>query len=228
MLVLSLDSSSIASVALSRDGEVLSRFDTTDTRSHAEALAPAVQDLMTEAGLTGADLDAVLVGTGPGPFTGLRAGLVTARTLGFVWGLPVHGMCSLDAVALHVAPAALTAGHTEFVVVTDARRKELYRRSYRVHEDEFGPAITPTDDPRVGAPEDVPELPCYGSGAALYPDRLSRAVPGFAELHPSAADLARVAWALTCRGHELSTDTSPLYLRDSDAKVPASPKRATR
>ncbi|MEX5309234.1 tRNA (adenosine(37)-N6)-threonylcarbamoyltransferase complex dimerization subunit type 1 TsaB [Kocuria sp. CPCC 205297] len=228
MLVLSLDSSSIASVALSRDGEVLSRFDTVDTRSHAEALAPAVHDLMAEAGLTGTDLDAVLVGTGPGPFTGLRAGLVTGRTLGFAWALPVHGVCSLDAAAFHVAPEALAAGHAEFVVVTDARRKELYRRSYRVREDELGPVITPLGDPRVGPPEDVPALPCYGSGAGLYPDRLSHAVPGFSDLHPSAADLARAAWAITSRGQELSTDTSPLYLRDSDAKVPATPKRATR
>ena len=128
--MLSLDSSSIASVALSRDGEVLSRFDTVDTRSHAEALAPAVHDLMAEAGLTGTDLDAVLVGTGPGPFTGLRAGLVTGRTLGFAWALPVHGVCSLDAAAFHVAPEALAAGHAEFVVVTDARRKEVYWAAY--------------------------------------------------------------------------------------------------
>ncbi|RUQ09467.1 tRNA (adenosine(37)-N6)-threonylcarbamoyltransferase complex dimerization subunit type 1 TsaB, partial [Kocuria sp. HSID17582] len=113
MLLLSLDSSSIASVAVSRDGEVLERFDTTDTRSHAEALAPAVQDLMTRAGLTGADLDGILVGTGPGPFTGLRAGLVSARALGFAWDLPVHGLCSLDAVAHHVAPLALAAGEPE-------------------------------------------------------------------------------------------------------------------
>ena len=138
-------------------------------------------------------------------------------------------VCRGTACSLPVTtPEALAAGHAEFVVVTDARRKELYRRSYRVREDELGPVIIPTEDPRVGAPEDVPELPCYGSGAGLYPDRLSRAVPGFAELHPSAADLARAAWALTRRGQELSTDTSPLYLRDSDAKVPASPKRATR
>ena len=75
VLVLSLDSSSIASVALSRDGEVLREFATSDTRSHAEALAPAVRDLMSAQGVTGAELDALLVGTGPGPFTGLRAGL---------------------------------------------------------------------------------------------------------------------------------------------------------
>ena len=98
--MLSLDSSSIASVALSRDGEVLREFATSDTRSHAEALAPAVRDLMSAQGVTGAELDALLVGTGPGPFTGLRAGLATARSLGFAWDLPVHGLCSLDAVAL--------------------------------------------------------------------------------------------------------------------------------
>ncbi|CAL8899059.1 tRNA (adenosine(37)-N6)-threonylcarbamoyltransferase complex dimerization subunit type 1 TsaB [Kocuria varians] len=226
MLVLSLDSSSIASVALSRDGEVLERFDTTDTRSHAEALAPAVQELMARAGLTGADLDAVLVGTGPGPFTGLRAGLVTARTLGFAWDLPVHGLCSLDAVAHRVGPLALAAGHPEFAVAIDARRKELYWRRYRVAE-EGGVVVLPAGDPQVSAPKQLPDVPCYGSGTALYPDRVPRPAVEGTDVAPSAADLARAAWSVTSRGGELSTDTSPLYLRESDAKVPGAPKRAT-
>ncbi|MCT2171208.1 MULTISPECIES: tRNA (adenosine(37)-N6)-threonylcarbamoyltransferase complex dimerization subunit type 1 TsaB [Kocuria] len=227
MLVLSLDSSSIASVALSRDGEVLRDFATTDTRSHAEALAPAVRDLLSTQGVTGAELDALLVGTGPGPFTGLRAGLATARALGFAWEVPVHGLCSLDAVAHRVAPTARSAGHPEFLVAIDARRKELYWRRYRVHDDAAGTCAVPVAAPQVGAPEELPDLPCAGPGAGLYPDRIARPLTGSHELHPTAADLARAAWALTSRGTRLSTDTSPLYLRESDAKVPASLKRVT-
>jgi len=226
VLVLSLDSSSIASVALARDGEVLRESATTDTRSHAEALAPAVRDVLSAEGLTGADLDAVLVGTGPGPFTGLRAGLATARALGFAWGLPVHGLCSLDAAAHRIAPRLAEAGHEEFAVVIDARRKELYWRPYRVLEDTAATAVA-LSEPRVGAPEDVPALPSCGPGTALYPQRLTHPVPGTGDLHPTAADLARAAWALTSRGTPLSTDTSPLYLRESDAKVPAFAKRTT-
>ena len=226
VLVLSLDSSSIASVALSRDGEVLREFATSDTRSHAEALAPAVRGLMSAQGVTGAELDALLVGTGPGPFTGLRAGLATARALGFAWDLPVHGLCSLDAVAHRVAPTVRSAGHPEFLVAIDARRKELYWRHYRV-DDDAGTLATPVSAPQVGAPEELPDLPCAGPGAGLYPDRLAHPLRGTEELHPTAAELARAGWALTSRGTPLSTDTSPLYLRDSDAKVPASLKRVT-
>ncbi|MDO4918734.1 tRNA (adenosine(37)-N6)-threonylcarbamoyltransferase complex dimerization subunit type 1 TsaB [Kocuria sp.] len=220
MLVLTLDSASIASVALSRDGEVLREFATPDTRSHAEALAPAVRDLMAAEGITGSQLDGILVGTGPGPFTGLRAGLVTARALAFAWELPVHGLCSLDAVAHRVAQDA-PGNRPEFVVATDARRRELYWRVYRAVTDRDGVLAVPTGEPRVGPAEDVPALPCHGPGAALYPDRLAQPVQAGAHLQPTAADLARAAWALTRRGHELSTDTSPLYLRDSDAQVPA-------
>ena len=227
MLVLSLDSASIASVALSRDGHVLRETATRDTRSHAEALAPAVRELLAAEALTGLSLDAVLVGTGPGPFTGLRAGLVTARTLGFAWGLPVFGLCSLDAAAHRAAPLVSEQGETEFAVVTDARRKELYWREYTVCTDDDGVRAVPLGAPRVGPPEDVPPLPSVGSGTGLYPDRLTRVVPGTAELHPTAADLARAAWDLTSRAETLSTDTAPLYLRDSDAKVPASVKRAS-
>lgn len=227
MLVLSLDSSSTASVALARDGEVLERFDTADTRSHAEALAPAVQDLMARTGLTGEDLDGILVGTGPGPFTGLRAGLVSARALGFAWNLPVYGLCSLDAVAHHVVPLALEAGEPEFVVATDARRKELYFRRYRLTGSHDRPEAVPAGEPGVAAPEDLPGMPCYGSGAGLYPDRVPRLAAQGTDVAPSAADLARAAWALTSRGGALSTDTTPLYLRESDARVPGAPKRAT-
>ena len=227
MLVLSLDSASIASVALSRDGEVLRETATADTRSHAEALAPAVHDLLAAEGLTGRSLDAVLVGTGPGPFTGLRAGLVTARTLGFAWGLPVHGLCSLDAAAHRAAPLLTEQGVAEFAVVTDARRKELYWRTYTVHTDDDGVRAVPASDPRVGPAENVPAVASVGPGTGLYPDRLARVVPGTADLHPTAADLARAAWALTSRGETLFTDTAPLYLRDSDATVPASVKRTS-
>ena len=224
--MLSLDSSSNASVALSRDGVVLRETATADTRSHAEALAPAVRELMAAEGVTGQDLDSVLVGTGPGPFTGLRAGLATARALGFAWQLPVHGLCSLDAAAHRVAPLVAEQGREEFVVAIDARRKELYWRRYGVRQDAHGAAAVPHGEPQVGAPEEVPDLPCCGPGAALYPRRLAEPVDATAELSPSAADLARAAWALTRRGADLSTDTTPLYLRESDAKVPAAVKRA--
>ena len=224
--MLSLDSSSIASAALTRNGEVLAEFATRDTRSHAEALAPAVYNLLGQADTDPSQLTAILVGTGPGPFTGLRAGLVSARTFGFAWNLPVYGLCSLDALAHRAAQAAQEKA--EFVVATDARRKELYWGRYQVHADGHGRFARPTEGPRVTAPGDLPKLPVHGRGAGLYAEQLPHAVTESADWQPTAADLSRAAWALQERGTDLSTDTSPLYLRDSDAKVPAQRKKALR
>ena len=224
--MLSLDSSSIASAALTRNGEVLAEYATRDTRSHTETLAPAVYNLLGQADVEPSQLKAILVGTGPGPFTGLRAGLVSARTLGFAWQRPVYGMRSLDALAHRAAQG--TAEGTEFLVATDARRKELYWGRYSAHEDGHGRYARSSGGPQVTAPDQLPDLPAYGYGAGLYTEQLPRVVTESAGWQPTAADLSRAAWALQERGVELSTDTAPLYLRESDAKVAAQRKKALR
>lgn len=252
MLLLCLDSSSAASVALvgSPDdpraapvpedgggretgaGRVLAGWSTEDTRSHAEVLTPAVQRILAEAQVAPTDLDGLLVGTGPGPFTGLRAGLVTARVLGFGWRLPVHGLSSLAALAHDVA--ALPPAHrpSSFAVATDARRRELYWAAYRLPP---GQPPLLVDGPRVGPAETVPELPVYGRGAGLYPERLPLAVtepvPGGppqdpSRWQPTAGSLGLAALSLLAAGRPLSEDVRPQYLRDSDAKVPGPRKRA--
>jgi tRNA threonylcarbamoyl adenosine modification protein YeaZ len=216
-----LDTSAAASAALLQDGTVLGEFASADTRSHSEVLAPAVQDLLRGAGARGADLDGIAVGVGPGPFTGLRAGLATARTLAFVWGVPLHGVMSLDALALEAA-ASLPAG-TGFLAATDARRHEVYWARYRSPEaPEDLPALL--DGPHVGPAGELPDLPVFGAGAGLYPGLL-RAAPGFSTALPHAAALGRVASARLAAGLPL-LDTTPLYLRESDAKVPGPRKRA--
>ncbi|QTF72247.1 tRNA (adenosine(37)-N6)-threonylcarbamoyltransferase complex dimerization subunit type 1 TsaB [Arthrobacter woluwensis] len=230
--VLSIDTSAIAGAAILRtapDGvEVLARFATEDTRSHAEVTAPAVAGLLEETGLTGNDLDAIIVGVGPGPFTGLRAGLTVARTLGFAWGLPVHGVMSLDAIAAE----AVDAGAPErFLVATDARRKEVYWALYT--HDAGAPVLL--DGPHVQLPAEVPlgELlgdaaargtAVYGAGAGLYPEALPP-VEGFAHTQPGAVALGKLALQRLARGEQL-LDTEPLYLRESDAQVPGPRKRA--
>lgn len=215
MLILSIDTSAAASAALVDDGIVVSRFATADTRSHAEVLAPAIRDLLSEAGEP--RVDALAVGVGPGPFTGLRAGIATARTLGFVWNVPVYGVMSLDALALEVAAHA----DGDFLVATDARRKEVYWARYSCGS--AGPQLM--DGPHVGVPESLPSLPVYGRGAGLYEDRLN-IVKGFTESTPDASALGRVAQLTLSAGQPLR-DTTPLYLRESDAKVPGPRKKAT-
>src|SRR6478609_6422664 len=95
---------------------------------HAEQLAPLIERALAEAGIVRQDLTAIAAGIGPGPYTGLRVGLVTARTLGFVLDLPVYGVCSLDALAVEAVETG--AVDRDFVVATDARRKEVYLARY--------------------------------------------------------------------------------------------------
>ncbi|MCC3290313.1 tRNA (adenosine(37)-N6)-threonylcarbamoyltransferase complex dimerization subunit type 1 TsaB [Arthrobacter sp. zg-Y1110] len=221
MLILSIDTSAIASAALlNGEGEILASFATEDTRSHAEVLAPGIAGLLADAGITGQDLDAVVVGVGPGPFTGLRAGIATARTLAFAWDKPLHGVMSLDAIAVDAALDAWRLGIDEFAVATDARRKEVYWAGYR----STGGTPELLDGPHVSGPGEVPALPVYGAGAGLYPDTL-HVVEGFADAQPTAAALGRTAVVRLVRGLPLLPST-PLYLRESDAKVPGPRKRA--
>ena len=148
MLILALDSSAIASVALGRlDGQTLTLLasrSTEDTRSHAEVMAPFVTEVLAEAGVRGQDIDAVITGTGPGPFTGLRAGIVTARSLAFAWNKPLYGIMSLTALAERAEGTARASGHTRFLVASDARRKEIYSAVYELTESGYQLESGPT------------------------------------------------------------------------------------
>ena len=158
--------------------EVLAERVTVDARAHAERLTPNVIAALADAGLTVNDLGAVVVGCGPGPFTGLRVGMATAAAYGHALGIPVHGVCSLDAIGIE--SAATTA---EVLVVTDARRREVYWARYRDGVRIDGPAVdAPADVPAdaqavAGSPEhaalfDLPRLtPAYPTAAGLASGR---------------------------------------------------------
>ena len=150
MLVVGFDTATEAvSVAL-HDGErVVSEAFALDARRHSELLTPMIAKVMADVGAARGDLTAVAVGVGPGPYTGLRVGVVTARVLGAVLGLPVYGVCSLDVIA-----SAASAG-TEFLVATDARRREVYWARY----DASGRRL---EGPAVGRADSIP-------GAVLLP-----------------------------------------------------------
>ena len=163
-IVLALDTATpavTAGVVRRHDLTILAERVTVDARAHAERLTPNVLAALADAALTMADLDAVVVGCGPGPFTGLRAGMATAAAYGHALGIPVHGVCSLDAIGVH------TTGDT--LVVTDARRREVYWARYRDGLRTGGPAVAaPADvDPGparsvAGSPEHAAlfDLPC--------------------------------------------------------------------
>ena len=132
MTELCIDTSGATAVTVVDDGKILGSSRNESGRHHAESITPCVLEALEEAGLSTdvakAGLDAVCVGTGPAPFTGLRAGLVSARVFAKAAGIPVYGVCSLDVIARaaldHLSP------DTHVYALTDARRKELYWGHY--------------------------------------------------------------------------------------------------
>ena len=179
---------------------------------HGEQLAPLIERCLLDVGAVRQDLTAIGVGVGPGPFTGLRVGLVTARTLGFVLEIPVYGVCSLDVLAVEAVDTGAVA--SDFVVATDARRKEVYLATY----DAAGARL---DGPVVLKPADAATAsPVVGEGAALYPEAFPTAA---GPTRPSAGWLARV---ITEERAEL-LDPEPLYLRRPDAVEPSARKQVS-
>jgi len=203
-LVLALDTSTVVNVGLARGDQVLATATVADQMAHVEQLMPLVSECLDAAGVRAVDLDQLVVGVGPGPFTGLRVGVVTAHVLGFVLRIGLRGVCSLDVLAAQFT--ADTAG--EFVVATDARRREVYWARY-------SPLGVRLEQPRVSRPSDVPPLPVIGPAADLYPDQL-RAAPGPRALDPGV--LATSGATLPDAGRE------PLYLRHPDATELTRPK----
>jgi tRNA threonylcarbamoyl adenosine modification protein YeaZ len=225
VLLLGLDTATPAvTVALHDGGQPLAQLVTVDAHRHAELLAPAIAKAVADAGLTQRDLTGIVAGVGPGPYTGLRVGLVTARVLGAALGIPVYGLCSLDVIAADaVAGADSAAGPGgDFLVATDARRRELYWARY----DSAGRR---TEGPAVSRPAEIPAagLPAAGEGPMLYPELLPDALgPAF----PAAATLCRIAVAALAGGDPgaVLLPPEPLYLRRPDVREPGVRKRVTR
>ena len=246
MRILSIDSSLGTQLAVvdaaptaagARVLQVLSQDEQADTRRHAESLGQMLSQALSAPEVAERPLDAVVAATGPAPFTGLRAGLVTAGVIGRTRGVPVHGVSSLDAVARRALDGlGAPEGRKEPVVLvaTDARRREVYAALFRAN----GPDdVTRLTEISVCPPAQVAEQTLgqgggvdtidvvAGSGAALYPE-LAEAVSCPEALAPVSGDAltqVRIALARLERGEELSTQ--PLYLRHADVQMPAARKR---
>ena len=215
VLLLALDTATPAVTVALHDGScVVAEVSAVDARRHGELLSVFIDQALRKAGARQDDLTAVAVGTGPGPYTGLRAGLVTAKVLGSALQIAAVGICSLDVLA---AQAQAAAGESEFLVATAARRREVYWARYT-------PGGKRASGPHVSRPADVPAgLPVAGEGAVLYPELSTRPI---APRYPAAAQLAWLAIERLSAG--LPPDpTEPLYLRRPDAREPGQPKRVT-
>ncbi|THV26765.1 tRNA (adenosine(37)-N6)-threonylcarbamoyltransferase complex dimerization subunit type 1 TsaB [Glycomyces paridis] len=181
-----------------------------DGRGHVEKLAPFIEACLAEAGRTAADVDAVVAGIGPGPFTGLRVGMVTAAAFADGAGIPVYGVCSLDGIGANTRGRALVA--------TDARRKEVYWALYEDGAREGEPQVCkPSDLPETGADYAI------GEGASLYADQLK--VPAeTAPVYPDLVKLVELAAPRLLAGAP-SEQLTPLYLRRPDAQPAPGPPR---
>jgi tRNA threonylcarbamoyl adenosine modification protein YeaZ len=185
-----------------------------DARGHGELLAPSIRAALAEADCGVADIEAIVAGLGPGPFTGLRVGLVTAGVLADVRRMPVYGVCSLDGIG------AALADETELLVTTDARRREVYWARYRHGSRSDGPGVARAAELSLA---DVTAV--AGPGAELYaeawPDLPRHVIyPDPAALVSTAVD--RIA------ARAPSDPLTPLYLRRPDATVPGAPKRVSQ
>ena len=207
MLVLALDTATPAVTAAL--GEVtaggmkgVAERRTVDHRAHGELLAPEVSALLADAGASVRDLSAIVAGLGPGPFTGLRVGLVTAASMGQALGIPTYGVCSLDALGRAAGPGRV-------LVATDARRREVYFATY-VDGVRAG-------EPDVAKPADVIAAAdrAVGEGALRYSDVFGLPIDDRLLYPPGEALVALAAERI--RTHAPSERLTPLYLRRPDA-----------
>ena len=217
-----------APIAAPKPSELLAEESVTDPYAHAERLMPLARAALAAAGQTVGDLDAVVVGLGPGPFTGLRVGIATAAALGDGLDIPVHGVPSHDGTARSLASLLSTKPPGQLLVVTDARRREVYLSAYR-------PDGTRELGPLVVAPADVPTLLTEhglaadfvtGSGAVLVEAHRG---PAFDPEPINNAGIAKSLGLVERAAIALLTGAvpgplTPLYLRRPDATEPGARK----
>jgi tRNA threonylcarbamoyl adenosine modification protein YeaZ len=186
---------------------------TVDGKAHGERLAPQIDAVLAQAGAKARDLGAIVAGLGPGPFTGLRVGLMTAASIGDALRLPTYGVCSLDALGETVPGDVLVA--------TDARRREVYWAVYSNGERVDGPHVAKPAEVTRGA-----ATAAVGEGAMRYADQLGLPVPPEAPVYPPALALARLAARRVLEGAP-GEHLAPLYLRRPDAVEPGTRKKVS-
>lgn len=185
-----------------------------DARAHAEVLTPRIMECLDEAGATPTDLDGVVVGVGPGPFTGLRVGMATAAAFADALGIPVHGVCSLDAIAEQVG-AEQVGEKRDLLVVTDARRREVYWARYV--------GGVRVEGPGVMKPADLESAPSeFIAGSPSHVDFFDLSVEPVET--PSPEGLVSVARSALLSAAE-PEPLLPLYLRRPDAVALADRKK---
>ena len=204
MLILAIDTSVGISIALHDGQQILAHRTTSEHGIQGELAVSIISEVMGEAGVVPADVTEVIVGVGPGPFTGLRVGIAVAQVFAAARKIPIRALCSLDAVAYRVGGPCM--------VVTNARRKELYWATY----DASGMRV---EGPHVDLPASISEVSktqrVVGPGTTLYPEFVSG---------EDVALEAQYLAAVAISGSAQFVDVLPLYLRKPDAEEPTTRK----
>lgn len=212
-MLLALDTSTpLVGVALHDGASVVHRAVSDVPLQHGEQLAVMIAAALDDTGADRRDLTGIAVGVGPGPFTGLRVGVVTARVLSLALGVPAHGVSSLDVLAA-TALAGTDGPSSGFVATLDARRKELFWAEYDAAGRRVG-------DPQVGRPETVPAGLVVGAGPVLYAEAFPTTL---GDANPAAPDPGVLAQVVQDQRVEV-VEAEPVYLRRPDAVVPGPPK----
>lgn len=225
MRILAVDTATEAcSAALWLDGECAERF-AIAPREHTRRLLPMVDELLAEAGLRLAGLDAIAFGRGPGSFTGLRIAVGVAQGLALGAELPVVPVSDLAALA---RAGWRETGAACWVACLDARMGEVYAGCFRIEAEQ--PVLE--DAEMVVAPDALPlpasgEWQGIGSGFVAYADALTarlgaRLGATLPERLPRAGDIAALAAAPAAQGIWLPAEqAAPVYLRNNVAKTQA-------
>lgn len=210
-MLLAIDTSAGTSVAVvDLDRGVIAELNEPDTRRHAEVIGEFISDCLSDSGVSVSGLSGVAIGMGPGPFTGLRVGIAAGNAFALGAGKPPVRVVSHDAIAFEQYRAGASG---PLLVVTDARRREVYWSAYSGIDDAGIPV-------RIGEP------------GLARPDDLAAAVPGFTSFARvdaqtvSAGALGMLAETTFSAGRPFA-GAEPLYLRSPDVTVSSGPKRVT-
>lgn len=230
MLALGIDTStSQGSVGLSDDRGPIAQIELNSTSNHVERLLPAVQSLLSGAGLRMDELDLIAVATGPGSFTGVRIGMATGKGLAFAAQRPLAGFSTLETMALAASLTIPDMASIPLCVVLRAGRGELYRGLFGCEEDRVIPLVPEAALSPAKAVEGLPaQCGLIGDGVDACMSELGTRVPSGWILHPATpaigSTLARRAiGAATRHGLQGFPVLLPNYLRLCDAEIQFKP-----
>lgn len=209
-------SGSVGQIALARSTDIMSVRRLEEARRHARDLVPHVRDMLQEQGWQARDVDSVFVSRGPGSYTGLRVGIISAMTFAYATGCRVLGIDTFAAIALQAAPEADTVD-----VIADAQQERVYVQRYRCST---GGPPSPQSPLRIASLADwlaerPPEGFATGPGVRAYRTAITDHVVAEHLWDPQPESVLRLGLERIKAGeHDDLYKLEPLYLRPSGAE----------